>query len=100
MSRDNIVRVFYHDRLVGTLAETADKRIAFEYDDSWIEEGFTISPFSLPPASWQNIPLLFSARPPGKPADKYAGTFRNGAWQGRKRGSGQETDPAVRAQKG
>ena len=48
MSRDNIVRVFYHDRLVGTLAETADKRIAFEYDDSWIEEGFTISPFSLP----------------------------------------------------
>lgn len=40
--------VFYHGMQVGTLAETADKRIAFQYSDGWLREGFTISPFSLP----------------------------------------------------
>ena len=48
MSRDKILKVYYRDTAVGTLAETSDKRIAFEYDDSWIENGFSISPFSLP----------------------------------------------------
>lgn len=42
------LQVFYEERLVGTLAITNHKKIAFEYDDQWIEAGFAISPFSLP----------------------------------------------------
>ena len=37
-----------HDREVGTLALTSDKRAAFEYSDLWLEDGFSVSPFSLP----------------------------------------------------
>ncbi len=40
--------VYYHGRLVGTLAETPDKRIAFQYSTDWQKTGFSISPFSLP----------------------------------------------------
>ena len=40
--------VFYRNRKVGTLAETKDRRIAFEYDGAWLGSGFSISPFSLP----------------------------------------------------
>lgn len=40
--------VYYQKTLVGTLAITASKLVAFEYDDKWIETGFSISPFSLP----------------------------------------------------
>ncbi len=36
------------NRKVGTLAETADRRVAFAYSDEWLETGFAISPFSLP----------------------------------------------------
>jgi len=42
------VEVYLHDRHVGTLAETADHRVAFAYSDAWLEDGFAISPFSLP----------------------------------------------------
>ena len=42
------LQVMYEDRLVGTLALTANHKVAFEYDDAWLEEGFSISPFSLP----------------------------------------------------
>ena len=35
-------------RRVGTLAQTADGLSAFEYDPSWLAEGFSISPISLP----------------------------------------------------
>lgn len=42
------VEAYLDDRLVGTLAETADHRVAFAYADSWLEDGFAISPFSLP----------------------------------------------------
>lgn len=45
---DNRLEVFFGERQVGTLALTADKKAAFEYEDDWIEEGFSISPFSLP----------------------------------------------------
>ena len=48
MSRDKMLKVYYNDKVIGTLAETSDKRVAFEYDDSWLDAGFTISPFSLP----------------------------------------------------
>lgn len=40
--------VFYQERKVGTLAETRDRLVAFEYDSTWLAEGFPISPFSLP----------------------------------------------------
>lgn len=42
------LRVLYRDRLVGTLALTREKKIAFEYAPEWLEDGFSISPFSLP----------------------------------------------------
>ena len=33
---------------VGTLAQTPDGPVAFEYSDEWLADGFAISPFSLP----------------------------------------------------
>lgn len=42
------LNVYYDNRLVGTLARTDKKSIAFMYDDDWLESGFSISPFSLP----------------------------------------------------
>ena len=48
MRRDNSLQVYYDERLVGTLAITADRKAAFQYSKSWLEEGFSISPFSLP----------------------------------------------------
>ncbi len=40
--------VFINDRRVGTLAQTPEGLAAFEYDPAWIEDGFSISPLSLP----------------------------------------------------
>lgn len=40
--------VKYNGTIVGYLAEIEEYRFAFQYDDSWIENGFSISPFSLP----------------------------------------------------
>ncbi len=40
--------VYYQKRNVGTLAETPDKRVAFQYSDDWIKTGFSINPLSLP----------------------------------------------------
>ncbi len=48
MKETNQLQVWYDERKVGTLALTSDRRVAFEYDDIWLEEGFSISPFSLP----------------------------------------------------
>ena len=48
MREGNVVRVFYEERLVGTLALTEEHKAAFEYDDEWLKNGFSISPFSLP----------------------------------------------------
>ena len=52
------LEVYYHNMLVGTLAEASDKRIAFQYSDSWIKNGFTISPFSLPLADTVYLPQI------------------------------------------
>lgn len=46
--RSRILSVKYGDRKVGTLALTPDHKTAFAYDEAWIENGFSISPFSLP----------------------------------------------------
>lgn len=40
--------VKYNDRIVGYLAELKNGNIAFQYDDEWLNNGFSISPFSLP----------------------------------------------------
>ena len=42
------LEVWMQGKRVGTLAETRDKKIAFEYDSSWLINGFSISPLSLP----------------------------------------------------
>ena len=48
MREGNTLQVFYDEKLVGTLAMTADHKAAFQYSEEWIENGFPISPFSLP----------------------------------------------------
>lgn len=47
--------VKYNERIVGYLAEIEEGRIAFQYDDRWIKNGFSISPFSLPLSDRINI---------------------------------------------
>ncbi len=48
MDKIKQLNVFYHERKVGTLALYKEHLAAFEYDKDWIENGFPISPFSLP----------------------------------------------------
>ena len=48
MDNYKYLKVFYNDRLVGTLAKTPDRLVAFEYNADWLNNGFGISPFSLP----------------------------------------------------
>lgn len=48
MKQDKALQVYYDEKLVGILAMTADHKVAFQYDDKWLENGFAISPFSLP----------------------------------------------------
>ena len=44
----NYVTVKYHNRVVGILGLDKENRIFFRYDQEWINDGFSISPFSLP----------------------------------------------------
>lgn len=60
--------VYYRGRLVGVLAETKDHLVAFQYSDSWISDGFSISPLSLPLNS--NVFV-----PPEKCRDRFNGLF-------------------------
>lgn len=48
MNKIKQLNVFYHERKVGTLALYKKQLAVFEYDKDWIENGFPISPFSLP----------------------------------------------------
>ncbi len=48
MDNYKYLKVFYNDKLVGTLAKTPDRLVAFEYDNDWLATEFSISPFSLP----------------------------------------------------
>lgn len=48
MKTNKTLRVYYGERLVGTLALTPEHRAAFAYGEDWLKEGFSISPFSLP----------------------------------------------------
>ncbi len=54
MNKDNLrlglntLKVKYKGQMVGMLALTDNKKVAFSYDEQWLENGFSISPFSLP----------------------------------------------------
>ena len=45
---NKVIYVKYYDKNVGRLAMTKNYCCAFEYDDDWITNGFSISPISLP----------------------------------------------------
>ena len=60
--------VYYHDEVVGYLAETPDHMVAFQYSDSWIRNGFSISPLSLPLN--RNVFI-----PPDKCRERFNGMF-------------------------
>ena len=48
MDNYKYLKVYFNETLVGTLATTKDSLVAFEYDEIWLNNGFSISPFSLP----------------------------------------------------
>lgn len=49
MKKRDKLEVRFHDRLVGRLSLTPDNRLnVFEYDKSWLADGFSISPLELP----------------------------------------------------
>ena len=48
MKPNKALQVLFDNRVVGTLALAANHKVVFQYDDSWLEQGFSISPFSLP----------------------------------------------------
>ena len=47
---NNVTKIVvkHNNIIVGYLAELSETAIAFQYDSSWLEDGFSISPFSLP----------------------------------------------------
>ncbi len=48
MGKSKYIYVWLGERKVGTLASTDSQLVAFEYDKEWLEEGYSISPLSLP----------------------------------------------------
>lgn len=54
----NKLDVYYGDDIVGTLAEDKNYRVAFQYDSKWIQNGFSISPLSLPLNDKVHIPEI------------------------------------------
>ena len=68
MTDSRKLEVYYHGCLVGRLAETTDHMVAFQYDDNWIQNGFSISPLSLPLNS--NVFI-----PPEKCRERFNGMF-------------------------
>ena len=47
MKQDKVLQVCYEDQTVGTLAMTADHKVAFQYSDEWLETGFSILHFQI-----------------------------------------------------
>ena len=62
------LEVYCRGDLVGYLAETPDHMIAFQYSDTWIRNGFSISPLSLP---LKNNVFV----PPEKCRERFRGMF-------------------------
>ncbi|MDD3662454.1 MAG: type II toxin-antitoxin system HipA family toxin [Candidatus Pacebacteria bacterium] len=48
MNNKKLLEVYINQKHVGTLAETKDHLMAFEYSDEWVRFGFSISPASIP----------------------------------------------------
>lgn len=48
MREGNALQVFYDEKLVGTLAMTADHKAAFQYSEEWIEMVFRSVRFHFP----------------------------------------------------
>lgn len=48
MKEIKVLNVYYKETPVGKMAMTRDGKAAFEYEESWLDSGFPISPFSLP----------------------------------------------------
>ncbi len=53
------LKVKYKEQLVGILALTDKRKIAFSYDEKWLENGFSISPFSLPLENKVFVPQFY-----------------------------------------
>ena len=58
MNKIKSLQVFYNEKKVGTLALMKNNIVAFEYDNEWINNGFSISPFSLPLKKQVFIPKI------------------------------------------
>lgn len=61
MKESKVLEVYLSGRHVGTLAETSDHMVAFEYSEEWIQKGFSISPLSLPLRNGVFIPKKYEA---------------------------------------
>ena len=49
MKKTEKLKVMFHGRHVGVLSLTPENRLnVFEYDKSWLADGFSISPLELP----------------------------------------------------
>lgn len=68
MKEINNLKVILNGRRVGTLAVTDDFLVAFQYDNQWLLEGFSINPLSLPLSK-----KVFFPKP--KPFDGLFGVF-------------------------
>ena len=68
MTRTKKLEVRCYGELVGYLAETPNHMIAFQYADSWIRNGFSISPLSLPLGRGVFVP-------PEKCRERFGGLF-------------------------
>ena len=58
MNKIKSLQVFYNEKKVGTLALMKNNIVAFEYDNEWINNGFSISPFNLPLKKQVFIPRI------------------------------------------
>ena len=61
MNKIKKLEVIFNEKRIGTLALLNKSKIdllAFQYDDEWIKNGFSISPFSLPLENKVFIPKI------------------------------------------
>ena len=62
--KERKLEVYLGERFVGTMAQTADRRVAFAYSEEWLDNGFAISPFSLPMSRKLFVPKVFCSDEP------------------------------------